>query len=226
MTTVIFIIVGVIIIGAAGWYLLSPLFIDKKVDEKFPEAVRTPSFSIPSPEELERMTEADREAMKEEVMGKAAQMPPKVMDETMPLVGEMPDGGMREEGSTVGDTEMTSPKDSAGVQEPRKLSSGTFQGADSFHQGSGSTGVYRLADGSHILRFEDFAVTNGPDLRVLLAKNRNPRESVELAPLKGNRGNQNYTVPSDVNVSDYNSVIIYCKPFRVVFATAELKESR
>ena len=53
--------------------------------------------------------------------------------------------------------------------EPTAVLTGQFEGADSAHSGSGTATVYELADGSRVLRFEDFEVTNGPDLRVYLA---------------------------------------------------------
>jgi hypothetical protein len=39
---------------------------------------------------------------------------------------------------------------------------------------------------------------------------------------KGNIGNQNYALPSSVDLSKYKSVVIYCKQFHVVFDSAEL----
>ena len=45
---------------------------------------------------------------------------------------------------------------------------------------------------------------------------------LDLGPLKGNRGNQNYEIPADVDLSEYGSVVIYCQPFHVIFATAPL----
>ncbi len=45
---------------------------------------------------------------------------------------------------------------------------------------------------------------------------------VDLGSLKGNMGNQNYEIPTDLDLSDYQGVVIYCMPFHVVFATASL----
>ena len=111
------------------------------------------------------------------------------------------------------------------------LSSGNFMDFDSFHRGSGEATIYRGPDGSHVLRFEDLDVTNGPDLRVILTPFANPEVPrdfkvsgyIELGRLKGNRGNQNYLIPNDVDVSIYRSVIIYCKPFSVIFSVASLQ---
>ena len=122
---------------------------------------------------------------------------------------------------------MPEAMEAAGVVE---LKSGTFTDADAFHKGEGTATIYQLEDGSHVLRFEDFRVTNGPALFVLVSPHPNPggRGDIseagytELARLKGNVGNQNYLLPDDLSPEDLNSVIIYCKPFRVVFSVAAL----
>ena len=111
-----------------------------------------------------------------------------------------------------------------------QLKSGSFVDGDAFHQGEGTATIFQLEDGSHVLRLEDFRVTNGPALFVLVSSHPNPggRGDIsdagytELARLKGNVGNQNYVLPDDLSPDDVNSVIIYCKPFRVVFSVAAL----
>lgn len=133
------------------------------------------------------------------------------------------------------DESMPDPTGSAGSQvQPQAGLTGAFRDADSFHKGSGTATVYDLgADAGHILRLEDFRVTNGPDLRVLLANAPNPESHsdlddagyVELGKLKGNVGSQNYDIPANVSLADVQSVVIYCNPFRVVFSVATLETS-
>lgn len=133
------------------------------------------------------------------------------------------------EGETV---EMAEPMPAAA---PVAIATGSFRDADSFHRGSGTATIYRSADGSHFLRFEDFRVTNGPDLRVLLAQAADPKSRrelqdagyIHLAELKGNVGSQNYDLPSEVDpAADGGSVIIYCQPFQVIFSVAPLTLAR
>jgi hypothetical protein len=144
------------------------------------------------------------------------------------------------EGSTAEDVEAAMIKaeaDNSAVSadmpeaDPIRLLSGAFEGADSFHQGSGNVGVYVLDDGSQILRFDNLDVTNGPDLHVILspvgvAEGRDDVMAagyVDLGSLKGNRGNQNYDIPPEVDLSSGDwTVVIYCQPFHVIFATAGL----
>jgi hypothetical protein len=127
--------------------------------------------------------------------------------------------------------DVDSPADepiSVPMQEPSTLAllTGDFRDEDRLHRGSGQATVYRLEDGSNVLRLGDFNVTNGPDLFVLLMKDPEGRDKdqgyVELSRLKGNRGNQNYDIPSDIEPSEYRAVMIYCRAFSVVFSTAPL----
>ena len=65
-------------------------------------------------------------------------------------------------------------------------------------------------------------------MHVLLARDPVPSsrddlgEYLDLGSLKGNVGNQNYEIPSGTDLSQFKSVVIYCVPFHVVFATATL----
>lgn len=155
-------------------------------------------FEVPSQAEMEAMPDSELEVLAEVVMETAAAMPDKPMEEDMP------------------------------EQELAIVKSGEIAGADQFHQGSGTATIFELPDGSQILRLEDFMVTNGPDLHVLLAAGANPMgredlgEYIDLGELKGNIGNQNYEIPPGVELADYNSVVIYCVPFHVLFAHADL----
>jgi Electron transfer DM13 len=45
---------------------------------------------------------------------------------------------------------------------------------------------------------------------------------VDLGPLKGNKGDQNYEVPASVDLAKYRAVTIWCARFNVNFATAPL----
>ena len=112
------------------------------------------------------------------------------------------------------------------------IKTGKFENADDFHKGSGTASIYRSPDGSHLLRLENLNVTNGPDLHVILTPHASPdRRSevksdgyVDLGKLKGNKGDQNYPVPGDVDVAAQRSVVIYCEPFAVVFSVAMLQD--
>lgn len=115
------------------------------------------------------------------------------------------------------------------MTDPQIVASGVFIDIDLVHQGSGTATIYQLADNSRVLRFEDFRVTNGPNLHVYLTRAGDPRtpqdvgvDYIDLGPLKGNVGSQNYEVPVEVDLSVYQGVVIYCVAFSVVFSTAAL----
>ena len=54
------------------------------------------------------------------------------------------------------------------------VKSGNFRDGDSFHKGEGKATIYKLANGQQVLRFEDFKVTNGPDLASPAGKSLQP----------------------------------------------------
>jgi hypothetical protein len=112
------------------------------------------------------------------------------------------------------------------------VAEGEFVHIDAIHQGQGTATIYQMPDNSKILRFEDFTVTNGPDLRVVLSLSEEPKTpeevelndlDLELGRLRGTVGNQNYEIAPEVDISQYNSVVIYCRAFNVVFSTATLE---
>jgi hypothetical protein len=160
----------------------------------------------------------------------------KTVSEEFPMSegAEVPEGMTRQQ---VEETMMKASKQGAtaveampgGTTPATVLRRGTFVGADTFHQGAGTATVYRVAK-DLILRLDPFTVTNGPDLHVILTKHPAPKSRadvkegyIEVAKLKGNSGSQNYTLPQDVRLDEYRAVVIYCKPFHVVFSVATLR---
>ena len=67
--------------GAGAWWLGSPLFLDQVVEEELP-------FEIPTEEEMEDMSEEEREKVATDVMDAAAKMPDKEMEEEMPKMAD------------------------------------------------------------------------------------------------------------------------------------------
>ena len=108
----------------------------------------------------------------------------------------------------------------------RLVSRGELMGADDFHTGSGDVLLVIGPDGEVILRFQDYAVRNGPDLHVYLTPDPNGDVHVEgaisLGPIKATQGSVNYEVPADVDPDSFRAAVIYCVPFQVTFATAVL----
>lgn len=195
--------VAVVVLIAVTFPLWRPLFVNEVVDEDFPFA---------------QMSEQDQTAFNA--------LPAEQQEMILAMNDENPEmAAANAEAIIQPDTEMA---DDMPAEEPTVLSSGTFNEIDVVHRGEGSATIYELPDGSNVLRLEDFRVTNGPQLHVLLSPAADPRNSaevgdyVDLGELRGNVGNQNYDIPADVDLSEYESVVIYCLPFRVVFSVATL----
>jgi len=101
--------------------------------------------------------------------------------------------------------------------------SGRFVGVDDgIHDAQGIALIVPLEDGKNLLRLEDFHSTNGPDLHVYLATDNTASDFVNLGRLKANNGNQNYEIPEGTDISKYDTALIWCKQFSVLFGHAEL----
>ena len=155
------------------------------------------------------------------------------VDETFPgaVTPDNNDSGALGDGPATPDVPaLGTSEDEEAAAGPIQLFTGAFVDADAAHRGSGSATIFELEDGAHVLRFEDFEVTNGPDLHVLLVPTDDPVDRdlladvgyEDLGKLKGNVGNQNYDLPEGFDPDGSWTVVIYCDPFHVVFSTARL----
>lgn len=86
------------------------------------------------------------------------------------------------------------------------------------------SGVAKVIDvnGNKSVRLENFASSNGPDLKVYLAKDANATSFMNLGNLKSTSGNQQYNVSGMPNLSEYKYVLIWCQQFGVLFGSALL----
>lgn len=120
------------------------------------------------------------------------------------------------------------PVASAAPAEPVLLASGRFHAVA--HKSVGQAAIYRLPDGSRVLRFTQFETSNGPDVQIYLgvAADASDNDTVtsagfyNLGPMKGNVGDQNYAIPAELDLARYKSVTIWCRRFGVNFGTAPL----
>jgi Electron transfer DM13 len=123
-------------------------------------------------------------------------------------------------GTPAEDTAMADKNDNAMMN---KALTGLFAGAgDGIHNAEGVAKVIYLDAKSGVLRLEDLKVTNGPDLYIYLATDKQASDFVDLGKLKANNGNQNYDIPEGTDLSKYNTVLVWCKQFSVLFGSAEL----
>lgn len=186
-----------VVLLVLAWIFVSPLFIDRAVDESFDFEKEGGGIDM---DRVMSMPQDERVALMDHIMDAAAEAPDTRASDDMPA-----------------DT-------------PVVVASGRFTDADAIHKGSGMATLYRLPNGNHVVRFEDFRTTNGPALVVYLARHASPTSAddvtdngfLSLGKLKGNVGNQNYTLPPGTDVSEYGSVVIWCELFDVLFSPARL----
>lgn len=120
---------------------------------------------------------------------------------------------------------VTPPATTAG---PVVLGGGSFVSQE--HETNGTAQILALPDGSRLLRLENLASSDGPDVKVWLTsleaggdwyKYRSGRY-VDLGPVKATHGNQNYVIPPEAELSGLTSVVLWCDRFSVAFGSAPL----
>jgi len=88
-----------------------------------------------------------------------------------------------------------------------------------------------MVEGQKTLVFsEDFKTKNGPDLKVYLSKRPLAslstqdvdENAVRLSVLKSHRGSQSYIIPADINLDDFESVVIQCEAYSVLWGGFDL----
>lgn len=162
----IVITIAVLVVLAVAYWLISPLFIDKVVDESL-EDIRNVSEQKPTQQ----------------------QPTPESENEVTPTL--------------------------------QIIQSGSFEGRSN-HRASGSVSLVQSGEDYYVRIEDDFDAENGPDLFVHLGMDGRYDPKVNLGRLKGNKGGQNYAIPSDVNIEEYDEVWIWCRAFTVPFAQAVL----
>ncbi|MGB7341744.1 MAG: DM13 domain-containing protein [Phototrophicaceae bacterium] len=193
----------VAIIGIAITFpLWSPYFTNDVVDEAFPDFTSQELSAVRNMPEGQQTVLIDMSDENPEMANDTARA---MMANDTPMDDDMP------------------------TDTPFVISEGTFTFIDAVHNGEGVATIYELSDESRVLRFENFRVTNGPQLHVILSRNSPTSifgdvgdDYIDLGALSGNVGNQNYIIPDDVNLDEYQTVVIYCVPYNVVFSTAPL----
>jgi hypothetical protein len=109
------------------------------------------------------------------------------------------------------------------------IESGTFYSV--VHPTNGAATVYQMGDGIRFLRLTSFRTSNGPDVHVYMVASDDAKDAatvenagfVDLGVIKGNIGDQNYPLGSDLDLAKYRAVSIWCKRFSVNFGAASLR---
>lgn len=120
--------------------------------------------------------------------------------------------------------------DGASASAPVALAAGSFH--TNAHETKGRATVHEIG-GKRVLRLTEFSTSDGPDVHVYLvaAPDVNDDDTVkragfvDLGPLKGNRGDQNYELPAGLDLARYRTATIWCARFSVNFGSAPLTAS-
>jgi hypothetical protein len=109
---------------------------------------------------------------------------------------------------------------------PTVLARGELQFVDSLHNGKGPVMLLRIGD-QRLLRFENVAITNAPDVHVYLSRETGGKwtesTSLYLGALKATNGSFNYDIPANADLTPYKSVVVWCRAFAVLVTWADLK---
>jgi hypothetical protein len=151
--------------------------------------------------------------------------------ETLAPVSEEPSASTEPEASAApaGATPVTeAPVAEAPAPQIVTLAEGTFIPRGRY-SGEGTAVVLNDGSEQRFVRFENFSTDNGPDLRVYLSASDANADSatfdddfIDLGVLKGNIGDQNYEIPPDVDLSVYDTVVVWCVRFSTPFTAADL----
>jgi hypothetical protein len=196
------VLAGLLAILAFGVFGIHTKFIDDEVSESGPVFSSGAASELPSDVVDEATTDEMNDLMEDE------DIPLEVAaEEPMPEVVD----AAEEAGAVV------------------TLIEGSF--VDRSHPGSGLAKVLNDGTEQRFLRFEDFETDNGPDLFVYLTRADAAADAdafgvdgdfVDLGRLKGNVGEQNYEIPIEVDLSQFDTVVVWCKRFSVAFTAADL----
>jgi len=119
---------------------------------------------------------------------------------------------------------------SAASSGPATVATGTFHRVDA--DATGTVALQHLADGSFAIVFEDFKVGSAQHINVILVPNADVTKDadidqtkiVDLGPLKGASGMQDFTIPGEVTASamSYHTVVLWDTAMKHAIAAAPL----
>ncbi len=210
------VVIGAIVVTV---FLASPLFISTEVNEPFPtnsaESVSFENFNSLTEDARVKAAENMSTSQKNELMIQYANSDSSnntsILDEPM--------------NETASFSSSSSSPSSTSDGLDNSIISGSFIGVnDGIHNAEGTAKIIPLQhDDANVLRLENLKVTNGPDLYVYLSTDNSASDFVNLGKLKANNGNQNYNIPAGTDLTEYDTVLIWCKAFSVLFGSVDLK---
>lgn len=185
---------AVVLLGA-GWFFVSPLFIDRTVDETFDLTLADGSVDM---EMVMSIPPEKRQDMRDQIMRAAAGAADRPADDAMPASrpralarGEFSNADAIHKGA--GQATLYELPDTSHVVR-----------FEDFRTTNGPALVVYLSKHPDPTKAADVA----------------DNDFLSLGDLKGNVGNQNYPLPPETDVAQYKSVVIWCELFGVLFSPA------
>ncbi|MEM6811010.1 MAG: DM13 domain-containing protein [Pseudomonadota bacterium] len=90
--------------------------------------------------------------------------------------------------------------------------------------------IEKRSDGNYLLLGDEFKTRNAPDLKLFLSKknfsdvkgSNATQDAIFLAKLNSNKGAQAYKIPANVNLQDYESLVLHCEQFSKLWASTPI----
>lgn len=120
----------------------------------------------------------------------------------------------------------------AEMEKGRVVATGELYDMD--RRGNGTVAIYRLRDGSHMLRLEDFYITPNVDLEIDVSAAKRPMTTKDftsqryeqVAMMPTTTGSINYEIPESIDPKEWRSVVIWCEPLHLAYSGATLQPTR
>lgn len=111
------------------------------------------------------------------------------------------------------------------------IRTGEFAAIDSVRSAMGNLTIYENPDGTRLLHFdENFRSARAPEIHLILTRNPDPLDDrgvgidyIDMGVLRGNVGQQNYTIPQSVDFNRYPVLVLYAPQYNGILATATLR---
>lgn len=111
-----------------------------------------------------------------------------------------------------------------------EIASGTFTNKNRSKRLDGSWRIYESDGKTYLTLSDDFRTSRAPDLKIFLSPTdaasvtrRNATNgSLLVSPLRKTRGGQTYEIPEGTDLSAYESLVIHCQQFSVLWGAGAL----
>lgn len=111
-----------------------------------------------------------------------------------------------------------------------QIASAEFSELDTIRWATGEGLLIQQADGITLVRLENFRAARAPAMYLALSSAEDPQtideiglDRFDLGLLKGTLGNQNYLVPAEVDITRFNSLVLYSRALNLIISVAPLR---